>query len=305
MAFMRVFLTGATGYIGTAVLDALLRASHEVTALVRSSGAAEKVARRGARPVTGELGRPETYREAAAGHDAYIHAAYDGSPRGPDLELQTVDSLVALASAVGVSALIYTSGVWVLGSTPEPVAEDAPLDPPKLVAWRPAVEERVLAASGPGLRTVVVRPGLVYGGARGLISELLTSADNGLMRVIGKGENHWAVVYDRDLADLYVRLLASPTASGIFHATDESDETVHDIVEAIAGQAPARPDVRYMPLAEARRKRGALADALVLDQLVRSPRARALGWAPSLGTMTRNIPRLYEEWRNARNEERA
>jgi nucleoside-diphosphate-sugar epimerase len=133
---------------------------------------------------------------------------------------------------------------------------------------------------------------------------MLTDADNGLMRVIGNGENHWAMVYDRDVADLYVRLLASPGASGLFHATDESDETVRDIVEAIAAHAPGRPEIRYMPLAEARKKRGPLADALVLDQIVRSPRARALGWTPSLGTITRNIPRIFEEWRNARQEAR-
>jgi nucleoside-diphosphate-sugar epimerase len=298
---MRVFLTGATGYIGTAVLDALLRAGHEVVALVRGGEAAHRVASRGARPAAGDLRDPDSYREAAAGCDACVHTAFDRGQQGPVIDARTVETLLGIASAAPQTAVIYTSSVWVLGATREPAAEAAPLDPPTIVAWRPAVEARVLEGA-PGVRTVVVRPGLVYGGARGIVSEMLTGADNGLMRVIGTGENHWPVVYDRDLADLYVRLLASDGASGIFHATDDSDDTVRDIVEAIAAHAPARPEVRYMPLTEARKKQGSLAEALALDQVVRSPRARTIGWAPSLGTLTRNVPRLFEEWRNARQE---
>lgn len=300
---MRVFLTGATGYLGSAVLDALVRAGHEVGALVRSGQAAERASARGAHPVSGDLRDPESYRGAASGYDAYIHAAADDSPKRADVEQQTVDTLLSLAAATAPSTFIYTSGMWVLGTTRGPVDESAPYDPPALVAWRPALEQRVLAGAA-GVRTAVVRPGLVYGGGSGLVSDMLTDADNGIMRVIGNGENHWVMVYDRDLADLYVRVLASAEASGLFHVTDESDETVRDIVEAIAAHTPTRPEVRYMPITEARKKMGPIADALVLDQIVRSPRARALGWSPSLGTITRNIPRMFEEWRNARQDAR-
>ena len=76
-------------------------------------------------------------------------------------------------------------------------------------------------------------------------------------------------------------ILESPTAAGIIHATDEADERVSDIVEAIAAQVPQQPDIRIMPMAEARKKLGTYADALALDQKVRSPKARALGWAPT------------------------
>ena len=120
------------------------------------------------------------------------------------------------------------------------------------------------------------------------------------MRVIGSGENRWPLVYDRDLADLYVRVLADPAASGIFHGVDENDETVNEIAEALASHAPQRPDVRMVPLTEARKKFGPYADALALDQVVRCPRARAIGWEPQLASLIRNVPRLFEEWRNAR-----
>jgi len=89
-------------------------------------------------------------------------------------------------------------------------------------------------------------------------------------------------------------------ASGIYHANDEGDERVNDIVSAIAPYLPVRPDVRHVPIEEARNKMGAFADALALDQLVRSPRARALGWAPTLHSVGGNAARLMAGWRVSR-----
>jgi len=160
----------------------------------------------------------------------------------------------------------------------------------------------VLNAAGPGLRTVVIRPGVVYGGGRGIIGDLFRDGANGLIRVVGDGRNRWATIYDRDLADLYVRILASPDASGLFHATDDGDDRVIDMVEAIGRNQKIAADVRHVPLEEARAKMGPYADALAVDQVVRSPRARALGWLPTLGSVSRNVPRLIEEWRTARGE---
>lgn len=296
---MRVFLTGATGYVGSAVLDAVLRAGHQVTALVRDPEKGERVAARGVKPVVGELGSPGLIRTEIAACDAVIHTASEKSPRRVEKDRAAIDAALAglKNSRQPRPTFIYTSGVWVLGSTTKPVDETAPLAPTEYVAWRPAHEELVLGAGTNGLRTVIVRPGTVYGGSRGIVSDFLKDALNGLVRVIGSGKNRWPTVYDRDLAELYVRLLQTPDAEGIFHASDEGDERVNDIVEAIAEHLTQRPDVRHMPMAEARRKLGAYADALALDQRVRSPRARALGWTPTLSSITTNIPRLFEEYR--------
>ena len=134
-----------------------------------------------------------------------------------------------------------------------------------------------------------------------MVGDLFKSASNGLVRVVGDGNNHWPLVYDRDLADLYARLAAREDAAGIYHANDEGDERVIDIVEAIKSHVPVRPEVRHVPIEEARSKMGAYADALALDQLVRSPRARALGWAPTLHSVAGNAVRLLDEWRAGRN----
>ncbi len=302
---MRIFLTGATGYVGSAVLDALIRGAHEVTALVRDPEKAERVSLRGVRPVIGDLSTPKSYAQSAEACDAIIHTALDSSKRGPEVDRQAIDTLLGAAirhSAKGHAvSFVYTSGVWVLGNTAGKAAEDAPVRPTPLVAWRPDHEKIVLdAGRGRKLRTAVLRPGIVYGGGRGIISDLLKTSAHGLVRVIGDGRNHWACVYDRDLADLYLRVVTGQHAWGVYHATDEADERVVDIVEAVARQATMQPDVRNVPIEEARSKMGAYADALALNQIVRSPRAHALGWAPTLHSVAGNVARLLEEFRAKR-----
>jgi nucleoside-diphosphate-sugar epimerase len=291
---MHVFLTGGTGYIGSAILDALVRAGHHVDALVRHGEKAAVVKARGARPILGELSDPASYAAAARSADGVIHAAIEDSPRAAQLDAVLLDTVLAPGDRTD-RFFIYTSGVWVLGPTASPAAENAPVDPAQISAWRAPHERRVLEAAG--LRAVVVRPAIVYGGARGIVGDLFRDAANGLVRVVGRGDNHWPLVYDRDLADLYARLAASPEAAGVYHANDEGDERVSELVEAIAGQVNVRPSVRHVPIAEARKKMGPYADALAMDQVVRSPRARALGWTPTLRSVAGNVPRLYEEWR--------
>jgi nucleoside-diphosphate-sugar epimerase len=304
---MRIFLTGATGYIGSAILDALLRANHHVTALVRSPQAADALVARGVVPVLGDLKNPKSYRAAADGFDAYIHAAADVGAKRELVDSEAIDTLLGAAAAhaarAGQSAFVYTSGVWVLGSNAQPMTESAQPNPGQLLGWRPAHEQLVVQAAGNGLRTSVIRPGVVYGGSRGLVSDLLKNALNGLIRVIGAGDNHWPLVYDRDLADLYLRVATKPEALGIYHANDEADETVNVIVEGIVRHLSVPPDVRHVPLEEGRKKLGAYADALALDQIVRGPRARELGWSPTLHSVSANVPRLMEEFR--RGQERA
>ena len=307
---MRIFLTGSTGYVGGAVLDALVRAGHDVTALVRDNYKAARVAARGARPVVGNLAEPESFRASAEAQDGYIHAAYDSaSGKGPAVERAALEAIIAAArrprtansSAPAARFIIYTSAVWVLGRAPDPADEHSPVNPIPHAEWRPGIEELVLGAGSDRLRTVVVRPGIIYGGGSGIVGDMLKAATNGLVRVIGDGNNHWPLIYDRDVADLYARLVAHPTAAGVFHATDEGDERVNDIVDAIAPYVPVRPDVRHVPIDEARHKLGPYADALALDQVVRSARSRGIGWSPTLHSVAGNAARLLDEWKAARN----
>ena len=296
---MRVFLTGGTGYVGSAVLEALVRAGHRVDALVRNSEGAARVQARGAHPVLGDLLQTASWRDAAAAADGSVHAAIEYGPRAKTIDEAAVDTLTRLPQKDG-RFLIYTSGIWVLGPAPSAVDETAPLNPLEIVAWRPPHEKRVLDSAASGVRAMVVRPGILYGGSRGIVGDLVKDVANGLVRIVGPGDNHWPLIYDRDLGELYARLIASREASGIFHANDEGDERVADLVGALADQGQIQPSIRHVPLAEARAKMGPYADALALDQIVRSPRARALGWTPTLRSVAGNAARLFEEWKQGK-----
>ncbi len=301
---MQVFLTGGTGYIGAAVLDALIRAGHHVTALVRDPEKAARLEARGATPVLGELAGPARYLKHAVAAEAVVHTALEATPRGPAVDRQFLDVILPALAATGQPrAFVYTSGIWVLGPQPDGADETAALAPADISAWRAGHEAQVRAAHTGQLRTAVVRPGIVYGGARGIVSDMLKDALNGLVRVIGDGRNRWPLVYDRDLGDLYARVVAAPGATGVFHAAGDEDERVLDIAEAIRSHVDPVADIRFMPLAEAHAKMGPYADALALDQVVRSRRARALGWSPAMHGITGNAPRLFEEYRRAASRE--
>ena len=181
-------------------------------------------------------------------------------------------------------AFIYTSGVWVLGAK-QPAGR-------RRVAARPGDARRLAA----GARTARARcrperrcarsscgPGIVYGGSRGIVSDLLKDALNGLVRVIGPGKNRWPMRLRSRLADLYVRLLQTPRRAR--HVSRERRNRRARQRHRRGDRRPSDAAARHPPHATARsatKKLGTYADALALDQRVRSPRARALGWTPSL-----------------------
>ena len=103
---MHVFLTGATGYIGSAVLDSMIKGGHRVTAMARDPEKAEKLQGKGAATVIGELGLPKTYVNAVKAADAVVHAAMESSPRG-----RTLFGLFGLL-VLGLALWVVRSGPW-------------------------------------------------------------------------------------------------------------------------------------------------------------------------------------------------
>ncbi len=159
----------------------------------------------------------------------------------------------------------------------------------------------MLDAGGDRLRAIVVRPGVVYGGGNGMSATSSSPratawfASSATATITGR----WSTTAISATSTRGWPRAAD--AAGVYHANDEGDERVNDIVSAIKPYLPVKPDVRYVPIEEARTKMGAYADALALDQVVRSPRARALGWTPTLHSVAGNAARLLEEWRASRN----
>ncbi|HEY0370435.1 MAG TPA: NAD-dependent epimerase/dehydratase family protein [Thermoanaerobaculia bacterium] len=238
---MKVFLTGATGFLGSAIAAALIRARHDVTALVRSSTSAARVLSYGIHPHDGDLRDPDSYRDVALAQDVIVHAGVEGGEDRMDVDRVFVD-------AVAGPTLIYTSVLFVLGNVDD-ADESAPASGPR------AEHERIVLEQG----GAVIRPGMIWGEDAWLFAHPI---------YIDDGHNRWPLVHRDDVADLY-RLVAERRARGVFHAVAEV-RRARDVFPSIPGT----------PLKDAREELGAFADALALDQNVRAPRAFALGWQP-------------------------
>lgn len=276
---MNIFLTGPTGYIGSATADALIRAGHSVTGLARSDEAAANLRLKGVTPHQGDLRSPATLASAAGALEGVIHT---GTTNDGRLDQAAVRAMLDALKGSG-NPFVYTSGVWVLGNTGDtPADESAPLKPLALVAWRPAVERMVLDSAQQGVRAIVIRPGLVYGRGGGIPADLAKSArENGAARYVGNGENRWPVIDVDDLADLYVRAFEKAAAGTLFHAVDRSAYRVKEIAAAASAGAGKDGNTESWPLDDARKTLGPYADALVLDQRVSAAKATTLlGWRP-------------------------
>lgn len=298
---MRIFVTGATGYIGSAVARALLRAGHAVTGLVRSREKAARLVADGMTAVYGDLDSPETYLGAAARCDAVVHCGFAFGPHAAETDAVATTALAELTRmGAGPRRFVYTSGTWVLGPCgPLPADEDSPLAPPAIVAWRPEHERLALsAADGDGMATVI-RPGCVYGENGGLYGLMLKALyDERVVRVVGDGSNAWASVYLDDLAELYRLVLERAPKRAVYHATDGSADPVASVAEALV-DAAGGGETLTVSLERARRDLGALADGLALDQRVSSAKARReLGWRPLVGSPALNPLLILSEWRD-------
>lgn len=293
---MRVFMTGGTGYVGSAVAEALVRAGHRVTGVSRSHESDTVLGRLGVESVRGALGELAKLVPFMAQHDALVHAAIDYG-LGPGADLEAIEAMLAAAGKEGgPRALVYTSGVWDLGNSPSPAGESAPTDHPAAAsAWRPPHVRRVLEAASEQLATAVIRPGMVYGEKRGLVNQFFAAAQKeGTASFPGDGQNHWALVHRDDLADLY-RLVVEKRARGIFHGVDGAAPTLAEVARA-ASVAAGKGAIKPVPVEEARKTMGPMADAFALDQVIVAPRSSELGWQPKHPPFLQSAPQAYREW---------
>jgi Nucleoside-diphosphate-sugar epimerases len=276
---MTVLLTGATGFIGRAVLKRLIDGEYDVTALVADQDEAAFVKAAGAIPFLGDEEETRTLSDVALESDGVIHLAISQAHDGDFIEAM----LPGLEG--GDKPFIYTGSIWSYGSNLD-ITEKSPTNPPAIAAWLGANEDRLRTEEG--VRTIVLVPGIAYGHGQGIprrITDALdTSGPTPTLPLIGDGSQHWATVHVDDLADLYVRVFEKKgLINQVYIGAGDASPTVAELGQAAARAAGiaggAKPESRE---ATGARLGVGLAEALLLDQHANADKAREdLGWKPT------------------------
>jgi nucleoside-diphosphate-sugar epimerase len=280
---MRVFLTGATGFIGSAIIPELINAGHRVLGLSRSDAGAQSLIDAGAEVQRGDLEDLESLRSGAAASDGVIHTAFihDFSKFQENCEIDR-RAIRALGSALAGSdrPLIVTSGTGL--ATPGRLrTEEDPLVPSSAGMPR-ASEEAAASVQAQGVRVSVVRLPQVHDPFKqGLITYAIALArQKGFSAYVGDGLNRWSAVHRLDAAQLYRLVLEKGTVGARYHAVAEEGVPVREIAEAI-GRGMKVPVVSKSP-EQAAEHFGWLAMFMGFDLSASSALTQErLGWRPT------------------------
>ena len=290
---MRVFLTGATGFIGSAIADELTRAGHRVLGLARSDAAAAALARQGVEAHRGDLSDPESLAAGVRACDGVIHTAFDHDfsryQANCEADRQVIE---ALGSVLVGSArpFVVSAGIGALTPGRAATENDAPL--PSAVIPRNASEEAAAAAAARGVRVSVVRLPQVHDTRKqGLVSLLIEVARaKRVSAFVGDGANRWPAIHVRDAAPLYRLALERAAPSARYHAVAEEGVALREIAGVI-GRRLKIPVVGKSP-AEAAEHFGWFGAFAGLDSPASSAQTQAqLGWKPTQPGMLADLER--------------
>ncbi|HXD44059.1 MAG TPA: NAD-dependent epimerase/dehydratase family protein [Pseudolabrys sp.] len=284
---MKVFITGASGYIGGSVAAALIARGDKVSGLARSATSAAALRERGIAPVIGTLDDAAVLASAARAADVTINAANAG-------HREAAEAIVRALAGTG-KGFIHTSGSSIVGTRArgEFVAaifdEDTPFTPTPQRAARVAIDKMVRDAARDGVRAIVIAPSLIYGHGTGLnphsiqVPWLIALAKKaGVAKHIGSGENRWANVHIDDLVRLYL-LAADKAPAGSFYFAENGENAMREVCEAISRMLGFGDRTQSMTVEEAAAEwgEGPANDTMGSNSRVRAKRARAeLGWKP-------------------------
>ena len=282
---MKVFVTGATGFVGSAVVSELLGAGHEVVGLARSKAAAESLTAAGVEVHAGSLEDLASLAAGAAGADGVVHVAFTNV--SPTTDYATAARADAAAidvlgdALVGTERpLVVTSGSALVSVSGRVATEEDP------ASWGPRVagEEAVHALVERGVHASVVRlASSVHDGQadrRGFVPRLLSIArDKGVSAYVADGANRWTGVHRLDAAVLFRLALEQGEPGGVYHGVADEGVPVRQVAEAIgAGLGLPVVSVRNE---DAISHFGYLAPFVILDDWTSSEQTRArLGWRP-------------------------
>jgi nucleoside-diphosphate-sugar epimerase len=292
---MKVFCTGASGYIGGSVAAHLVAAGHQVTGLVRSREKAEAVHARGIQPFLATLDDEERLAQAAQAADIVVNAA-------------SADHNGAVAALLGAltgsgKLFIHTSGSSIVGTRAQGHRSDAifdessPITPSPARAARVALNDLILSYRDKGCRPVIICPSLIYGLGHGAQPHSMQvplliglARKRGCAAHAGPGENIWSSVHIDDLVTLYALAIEKAPAGAFFFA-ENGENSMREICEAINRRLghEAAPSAMSMEEAISEWGEGVTEDTMASNSRVRAVRARQLGWKPKARSLIEEI----------------
>lgn len=235
---MRVFVTGASGFVGSAIVNELIAAGHQVLGLVRSNKGAEQVAASGAEPLLGDVNDINILHQGATTCDAVIHTAFNHDfsqfKANCEADRKVIEAFGNALAGTG-KPLVITSGVGIL-SYDRMVNEDDAVNVNSDVMPRAASEEAAAVAAGKGVNIYIVRlPPSVHGaGDHGFVPMVINMArEKGESAYVGEGQNRWPAVHRFDAASLYRLIVEKQPSLKILHAVAETGVPFREIAETI------------------------------------------------------------------------
>lgn len=280
---MRIFVTGATGFIGSALVPELIGAGHQVLGLTRSEAGAEAVRKAGAEVLVGNLEDLDSLRRGAAGSDGVIHLAFNHDfsqfQKNAEDDRKAIEAIGEVLMGSN-RPFVVTSGTAIAANVDgKPSTEDSPV-----TSWNPraASEAAVKRLTERGVNTSVVRLPQVHDTRKqGLVPYLLAvTREKGVSAYIGDGSNRWPAAHVSDVARLYRLAFEKSEPGSIYHAVDEQGVTMKAVAEA-HGRGLKVPVVSIKP-EEAEARFGWLGPIAAMDMPSSSALTqRKLNWKPT------------------------
>lgn len=255
MSIKKVFVTGATGYIGGSIAKLLVDKGYAVSGLARKESDLEKLQLLGITPVQGTLQDAPVLREESVKADAVIHTADADDP-------YAVDTFLQVLKGTG-KTFIHTSGSSILGNKDNGkksdfvYTEDIPLDARFEKAHRIIINNHIIRSAQEGIRSIVIVPTMIYGDGSGLKKDsiqvpmlLKTSKEKGTGVYIEKGENIWSNIHIADLAELYVAALEKAKAGSYFYV-ENGESSLKDIALSVSKRIGKEGQITSISMDEA------------------------------------------------------